>query len=172
METFELEIRPATELDIPAIMALIRTVVPLMIAAGNLQWDKHYPNPEAFLRDVELGQLWIAVMADTLVGVAAITTDQEPEYAQLGWDLSQPAIVTHRLAVDPDVRGKGIAAALLRQAETVARRRGIDILRIDTNTQNRVTQSLFPKLGYVLVGEISLSFREGLRFLCYENRLS
>jgi ribosomal protein S18 acetylase RimI-like enzyme len=58
------------------------------------------------------------------------------------------------------------------QAEAVARERGIVALRVDTNTQNQITQRLFPKLGYELAGEISLSFRAGLRFLCYEKRLA
>ena len=165
-------IRTGNAADIPAVMALIRKVVPLMIAAGNLQWDDKYPNPEVFARDVEFGQLWVAEVACAIAGVTAITTHQEPEYAQVGWDLSEPAIVTHRLAVDPDSRGQGIAAALLQQAENIARERGIGLLRIDTNTRNEATQSLFLRLGYVLAGEISLSFREGLRFLCYEKRLS
>ena len=91
---------------------------------------------------------------------------------ELGWDLSEPAIVTHRLAVDPDFRGQGTGAALLEQAETVARERGVAVLRIDTNTQNQVTRRLFPRHGYVLAGEIGLSFRADLRFVCYEKRLS
>ena len=47
------------------------------------------------------------------------------------------------------------------------------MLRVDTNTEeSRLTQSLLPKLGYTLAGEISLGFREGLRFYCYEKRLA
>jgi RimJ/RimL family protein N-acetyltransferase len=57
------------------------------------------------------------------------------------------------------------------QAETVARERGLKVLRVDTNAQNQVTQRLFPKLGYVLAGEIKLGFRPGLSFLCYEKRI-
>jgi len=98
--------------------------------------------------------------------------DQEPEYAEVGWDTAEPAIVVHRLAVDPACRGQGVAAALMHQAETVARSRGIDVLRVDTNTKNLATQRLFPKLGYVKAGEIGLSFRPGLRFCCYEKRLT
>jgi 2-amino-4-hydroxy-6-hydroxymethyldihydropteridine diphosphokinase len=103
--------------------------------------------------------------------VAAITTDQSPEYADVGWDLSELAIVVHRLAVDPAFRGGGVAAALMQQAEEIACERGITVLRIDTNTQNPATQRLFPKLGYTFAGEIGLAFRPGLRFLCYEKRL-
>ena len=58
------------------------------------------------------------------------------------------------------------------QAETVAKDRGIRVLRVDTNTQNAATQKLFPKLGYTFSGEISLHFRPGLRFRCYEKRLA
>jgi hypothetical protein len=42
---------------------------------------------------------------------------------------------------------------------------------VDTNTQNEATQSLFPKLGYSLSGEIELQFRPGLRFRCYQKLL-
>ena len=168
----QLHLRPGTLDDIPAILLLIRKVVPLMRAAGNLQWDDIYPNTEVFTRDVELGFLWVVEGPAGIAGVSAITTDQEAEYAQVGWDIDEPAIVTHRLAVDPDLRGQGIAAILLQQAEVIARERGISALRVDTNTHNEATQRLFPRLGYVLAGEIGLGFREGLRFLCYEKRLT
>ena len=97
--------------------------------------------------------------------------DQEPDYAQVGWDINEPAVVVHRLAVDPAFRGAGIAGALMQKAEEVAAERGITVLRVDTNTQNAATQRLFPKLGYQLAGEIGLEFRPGLRFFCYEKRL-
>jgi len=163
-------IRRATLNDIPQIMQLIADVVPLMIAAGNYQWDNNYPNAEVFEKDIALQQLWVADIDGEIGGVSAITTDQEPEYAHVGWDLNETAIVTHRLAVSPKHQGKGIAAALLIQAETEAKNRGIKVLRIDTNTANQATQRLFPKLGYVFAGEIGLGFREGLRFYCYEKR--
>jgi ribosomal protein S18 acetylase RimI-like enzyme len=142
-----------------------------MQALGNYQWDETYPNVEVFEEDTKLGKLWVAEMEQQLVGVAALTTDQVPEYAQIGWDLEEASIVVHRLAVDPAVRGQGIASKLMLQAETIARAQGIALLRVDTSVQNEATQRLFPKLGYVLCGEISLDFRPGLRVLCYEKRL-
>ena len=170
-----MRVREATLQDVPAVRALVRRVVPLMRASGNLQWDDNYPNAAAFEHDVERAQLWVAqidgMTEGEIAGVAAITTDQEPEYANVGWDISEPAIVVHRVAVDPAFRGQGVAAALMLHAETVARSRGISVLRVDTNTQNAATQKLFPKLGYTLSGETGLGFRVGLRFLCYEKRL-
>ena len=164
-------IRLATPNDIPELLSLLKRVVPIMHASGNFQWDDTYPNEAVFSDDIARAQLWVAEIEGKLAGVSAITTDQEPTYAEVGWDITEPAIVTHRLAVDPDFRGKGVAKALLLQADEVARQREIPVLRIDTNTQNQVTQKLFPGLGYVFAGEIGLDFRPGLRFLCYEKRL-
>jgi len=164
-------IRPAMLNDIPGIMRLIAEVVPVMNAAGNFQWDNSYPNAAVFEKDIELNQLWVADVHGDIAGVSAITTDQESEYAQVGWDLNETAIVTHRLAVSTRHRGQGIAAKLMQQAEDEAIRRGIKILRIDTNTNNKATQQLFPKLGYIYAGEIGLGFRPNLRFYCYEKRL-
>ncbi|MBU6455170.1 MAG: GNAT family N-acetyltransferase [Cyanobacteria bacterium REEB67] len=167
-----MQIRAATMSDIAPIMALVKRVVPLMRASGNLQWDDEYPNPGVFERDISKQQLWLAEVDGALAGVAAITTAQEPEYAEVGWDIDELSIVVHRLAVDPDHHGKGIAVALMEKAEEVAKERDIAILKVDTNIQNTATQKLFPKLGYQPVGEISLAFRPGLRFRCYEKRLT
>ncbi|HEY2581853.1 MAG TPA: GNAT family N-acetyltransferase [Mucilaginibacter sp.] len=161
-------IRLAKLNDIPKIIQLIAEVVPAMNASGNFQWDSTYPNKQVFENDIALKQLWVAEADGVIAGIAAITTDQEPEYAGVGWDITEQAIVTHRLAVSPQYRGKGIAGALLLQAEQEAINRGINKLRIDTNTNNDATQRLFPKLGYKFAGEIGLSFRPNLKFYCYE----
>lgn len=165
-------IRPATLQDIEQIMALIAGVVPVMNASGNFQWDSSYPNPQVFEQDVALNQLWVADVGGNIAGVAALTTDQEPEYANVGWDINEPAIVTHRLAVGVNYRGQGIARALLHQAEKEAVKKRIKLLRIDTNSNNKVTRLLFPKLGYEFVGEIGLAFRPNLRFYCYEKMIA
>src|ERR1700727_1058676 len=166
-----MQIRLATKDDLPSLIALVRRVVPLMRATGNMQWDNTYPNEAVLQRDIDLNQLWVAVVANNIAGVAAVTMDQDPDYTQVGWNIEEPAIVVHRLAVDPAFRGQGAAGALMQKAEEVAVERGITVLRVDTNTQNEATQRLFPKLGYSLAGEISLVYRPGLRFLCYEKRL-
>jgi len=142
-----------------------------MRASGNLQWGDDYPNPTVFADDITKQQLWVAVLENEIAGVTAITTDQDPEYADAGWDITETAIVTHRLAVDPDRQGLGIARKLMDQAELVAKAREIKILRVDTNSENKATQALFPKLGYTFSGEIRLAKRPGLRFFCYQKLL-
>lgn len=164
-------IRPATLEDIEPIMLLVREIVPVMRASGNFQWDDVYPNPGVFENDVALWQLWVAEVDGAIAGFSAITTDQDAEYANVGWDINEPAIVTHRLAVSIHHRRQGIAEALLRQAEIVAMEKGIRVLRVDTNSNNKATRLLFPKLGYEYAGETGLYFRPNLRFYCYEKIL-
>ena len=169
--THDLTLRRATAADLPAVLALVRAVVPLMNAAGNYQWTSDYPNEEVFGQDIARQHLWVAERLGAIEGVAALTQDQDPEYADADWDATAPALVTHRLAVAPAAQGRGVAQALLRQAEHEARQLGLRALRVDTNSENVATQRLFPKLGYRFAGEIKLVFRPGLRFFCYEKRL-
>jgi len=65
----------------------------------------------------------------------------------------------------------GIAKALMKQAEQVAIKSGIRILRVDTNTENAATNALFPKLGYLFSGEIRFPRRPKRRFYCYQQLL-
>ena len=164
-------VRRATVDDLPALLALVRRVVPLMQASGNFQWSADYPNEAVFAADITQNHLWVAELDGAIAGVAALTQDQDAEYAQADWDVTQPALVTHRLAVDPTAQGRGVALALMAQAETQARAQGLRLLRVDTNSENAATQRLFPKLGYRFAGEITLAFRPGLRFFCYEKQL-
>lgn len=161
-------IRLAVDSDVENIMKIVQKVIPLMQNSGNFQWDDQYPNSEVFHKDIANQDLWIAEVDGVLVGMVAITLDQPHEYAQVGLDITEISIVPHRMAVDPDCQGKGVAKKLLGHADIVAQSKGIPRIRIDTNLANQITTRLFPSCGYILKGEISLDFRPGLRFLCYE----
>lgn len=166
-----MEIRQANPTDIADIMTIVKKVVPLMRASGNFQWSDDYPNPTMFADDIAKKQLWVGIIDSKIVGVIAITPEQSPEYADVGWNLSEEALVTHRLAVDPDLQGSGLAKKMMNYAEELANERNIRVLRVDTNSENKATQALFPKLGYQYSGTISFRKRPGLRYFCYEKRL-
>jgi ribosomal protein S18 acetylase RimI-like enzyme len=166
-----MQIRLAVPEDVGAVLELLRRIVPSMRAAGNLQWEESYPGAAVFEHDVEQRQLWMADADGVFAGMVAITTGREPEYGHAGWDAEEDGAMVHRLAVDPEFRGAGIAAALMQKAEEVAADRGLPAVRTDTSIENEAAQRLFLKLGYRKTGEISLSFRPGLRVICFEKRL-
>jgi len=161
-------IRLATIDDLSGIIEIVGLVVPIMQNSGNFQWNDKYPAASDFERDITLRQLYVAA-ADTgrVLGVCAITKDQGKDYEAV-WNTSEEAIVPHRLAVHPEGQGQGIAKAFMGYAEQLAKDCGIKSVRVDTNTQNAVTNGLFPKHGYHFVGEITLTGREGQLFNCYE----
>lgn len=167
----QMVIRRAALFDVPAIMFIVRAALPLMHASGNHQWDDNYPSTEIFLRDIQRKELWVADFDGVLGGVAAITTEQTPEYANVGWDLNEPALVIHRLVVDPEFRGHGIAVALMQEAEALAEEQAIHVLRVDTSHLNEAAQRMFLKLGYNYSGEITIAYRPGLIVRCYEKRI-
>jgi len=167
-----MRIRLAEQEDVATVIELLRRVVPSMRAAGNLQWDENYPTAAVFEHDVEQRQLWVAEIDGIFAGMVSLTTGREPDYGHAGWDAEETGVMVHRLAVDPQFRGAGVALALMQKAEEVAAERGIPAVRTDTSAENEAAQKLFLKLGYGKTGEISLSFRPGLRVICYEKRLS
>lgn len=172
--TTNITIRRGTSDDIPSILKIIRKVVPIMNSKNNFQWTPAvYPLEDDFRKDVEQNCCYVAVdtITSDIVGVAALTEDQPPEYGD-ACDIADKAIVPHRVAVDPDYQGKGIAKLLFNHADVLAKQREYKYVRVDTNTMNLAMQNLFVKCGFILKGEISLAGKHsGMRFLCYEKAL-
>lgn len=167
-----MEFRQAVVEDLPQILDIVKVVVPMMHAANNFQWNEEYPNEEVFRNDISLGQLWVAVDGQEILGVGALTTEQDECYAMAGWDIKEMAMVPHRIAVRPAHQGKGIASSFMRKAYELATERGYKSVRVDTNKMNQNMQKLFKKLGYTFCGEIPLSRKPPeYRFLAFEMRV-
>ena len=168
-----MRIRLGTTTDIVDVMAIVQKVIPQMQASGNFQWDDSYPSIAHFEADIKESQLWIAVDDQgTAVGFSALTTSQPAEYADCGYDISVPAIVPHRMAVDPSCRRAGLGQLFLSKAEQLAVEGGHSFVRIDTNVCNIAMQKVILKAGYTFKGDIFLTVQAGkLRFCCYEKMI-
>ena len=84
-------------------------------------------NPDFFIGAFENGKL---------VGAVIASSD-----TRKGW--------INRLAVDPDFRHRGVAKALIAEAEKALRRRGIRIFCALIEDSNSASKELFRKCGYV-----------------------
>ena len=84
-------------------------------------------NPEFFLG---------AFKDNRLVGMVIISCDMRK-----GW--------INRLAVDPDYRNRGIAAALIAESEKILRKHGVRIFCALIEDYNTVSKELFKECGYV-----------------------
>lgn len=84
-------------------------------------------NPEFFLGALENNQL---------IGIVILSCDMRK-----GW--------INRLAVDPAYRRRGVAKALIMEAEKVLRRHGVKIFCVLIEDYNVASKNLFKKCGYV-----------------------
>lgn len=158
--------------ELERVWSIVRAAVAVMNAGGNFQWADDYPEKEDFALPLAAGELYAACAANgKIVGVAVLNTWEEPEYAQLdGWTLPPPALVLHKVAVDPAAQGQGAAKALFSYAIELARALGLRSLRADTYTLNAKMQGLFQKFGFRHVGDVHFP-RRSLPFLVYEKVL-
>ena len=163
-------VRKAAETDIPAIMKIVSDTVRIMASEGNDQWNDGYPLAQDFLADIGKGELFVEEQAGTVRGFACVNREEPAEYRPVPWSRQGSATVVHRLAVDAEYRGRGVASILMRFAEETAAANGTGYLRSDTCSKNPRMNGLFEKLGYRRAGDINFKGRRE-RFHCYEKVL-
>ncbi len=167
------EIRPAAAGDLDEIWAIVCRAVAQMNALGNPQWGADYPTKSHYAADLARGELYIAQGGGgAILGVACLNTDQAPEYAPLPWRIPGPAMVIHRMAVDPAAQRQGVARALFLFAEEFALRMGLRVLHVDTYAQNQRMRALISSLAYEEVGFVHFDrVNRPLPFPCFEKVL-
>lgn len=169
-------IRPALPADLPFIVQCIEKVKQAMLAGGNPQWDSDYPGEKEYAADIQKGELFVEVEEGEdlekprIRGFMCLNGNLSKEYAGVTWQTPLPAFCIHRLAVDTDCRGSGVASLLFDFAESYGRRLGFRSMHIDTFTPNKAAQRLFLRRGYRFVGEIYMKGRS-IPYRCYEKEL-
>ena len=93
------------------------------------QFSHHLANPRAALR--------VLAEAGTVLGYALVLVRAGTRPARL-----------YSIAVDHELRGRGLGAALLGDAERAARRFGRDRLRLEVRADNRAALALYRGAGY------------------------
>lgn len=167
-------IRLARDTELNDIWALVRRTMLHMKEAGNPQWGSDYPTRAWFAEDIRRGELYLATTADgSFLGTACINTEPCEEYAPLPWRIPSPAVVIHRLAVEPSVRRRGVASAFFDFAEALAPQWDCSAIHVDTYAQNQGMQALLLGRGYTKVGEVHFGGDDRpLAFPCFEKVLS
>jgi len=78
----------------------------------------------------------------------------------------------YSLALDAGHRGRGLATALLADAERLARRRGCDRLRLEVRVDNPAAVRLYERSGYAFRGLVEGYYADGAAARRYEKRLA
>ncbi len=165
-----LSIRVAAEGDVDDVMALVAACIGDMRARGIEQWDELYPDRATIAADVAAGTLHVAaVPGEPLAGVFTVDEHEDPRWSAAEWRTAGERVaVVHRLMVNPQLQGRGLARELMLIAEEHARQRGYGAIHLDCYSGNPQALRLYQRLGYRDAGGAAL--RKGM-FRCLEKKL-
>lgn len=162
-------IRKAIASEIDELMALTRECAKKMISDGIFQWNEHYPHRKAFEEDVLRSELYVLEIDEKLKGCIVVSIIKDREYDDIEWLTPDKGnIYIHRLAVHPDLQGKGYARKLMDFAEDLALRNGMRSVRLDTFSQNKRNQRFYENRGYTRLGDIFFPKQSIHPFHCFE----
>ncbi|CAH2213039.1 GNAT family N-acetyltransferase [Tepidibacter aestuarii] len=164
-------IRKAVLGDLNNIMEIIKETIEEMHSYNNYQWDENYPQSKDFANDIEKGDLYVDDINGQVAGFICVNYVEPDEYNGLDWSFDEKAMVIHRMAVNFNCRNKGIGISLMKFAEELAVANGVKYLKTDTYSLNTKMNSLFKKLDFKLIGEMSFLGKEK-PFYCYDKLLS
>lgn len=162
-------IRKGTLKDIEAIMQLTKACANHMIANGIYQWNEYYPNSGAFINDVARQELYVLELGKAIKGTVVISTLMDEEYKPISWlTPNKNNIYIHRLAINPELQGQGLAQELMDFAEDYAKQNKFKSIRLDTFSQNKRNQRFYEQRGYQRLGDIYFPKQSSYPFHCYE----
>lgn len=154
----EVLVRPARPEDLARVLAILEEAARRMRAYGNVHgWP--VPFPTALVQGpLQEGDTYLVARPDG-VDVATVTLRwEDPRF----WGVQPPvAGYLHRLAVRSAHAGRRYGPAILAWADGEVRRRGRQLLRLDTATSNAGLLQYYAALGFRRVGEVA---HDPLRF--------
>ncbi|TCK67924.1 ribosomal protein S18 acetylase RimI-like enzyme [Winogradskyella wandonensis] len=155
--------------DIESIIKMTKSCARHMISKGIFQWNEYYPNKDAFITDVNRGELYVLEIDNAIAGTIVISTIMDDEYIPINWlTETKNNIYIHRLAVDPKHQGKGYAQQLMDFAEGFAIENNYTSIRLDTFSGNKRNQKFYELRGYKRLGDIFFPKQSESPFHCYE----
>ncbi len=162
-------IRKGTRDDIDNIIEITKACAAHMIEKNILQWNEFYPNKTAFENDVNREEFYVLEIDNTFFGCITISTFMDEEYIPISWlTQNKNNIYIHRLAVHPNLQGKGYAQQLMEFAEHYAKENNVASIRLDTFSQNKRNQKFYELRGYKKLGDIYFPKQSKHLFHCYE----
>ena len=121
------------------------------------RWSKgKHPTAEGIRAYIDEGSMYLYRENGIIVGAMAVTMYQGEDYHAIDW-VQQVAddqvTVIHILAVSPDSQGKGIGSEMIREAIRLAKKKGMQAIRLDALASNTPAHRLYERLGFEYRGK-------------------
>lgn len=157
-----MKFQKAVEKDIKNIMNIIEQAQSYFKEQGINQWQDNYPNLETIKSDVDSGASYILLKENNIIATAAVSFSGEKTYESIydgKWLTNGEFTVIHRIAVDNNYKGLGIASEIIKNVEKLSLNKGIRSIKVDTHEENISMQNLLRKNGFSYCGVIYLEDR-------------
>ena len=161
-------IQKVTIQDIDVLLKLVQNVIHHMRNQGIDQWDEFYPDKEILEKDIYNQQAFGYYEDNALCAYLTLNEEFDEEYLKVNWKTTGKPLIIHRLFIQAEKQGKGIAKKLIDFAEAYAKEHQYQSLRLDAFSKNPGALHLYESRGYIKAGEVQ--FRKGT-FYCYEKNI-
>lgn len=153
------QLRKTEDRDISAVMHIIKQAQQYFKEKNIDQWQNGYPDELIIKEDIKRGWSYILSDGDNVVATAAISFEGEPTYDEIyegRWLSNEKYAVIHRICVNSEFKGTGLASQILDSAEKLCVERNVHSIKIDTHKENISMQRSLVKNGYKYCGIIYL----------------
>ncbi|HHX61283.1 MAG TPA: GNAT family N-acetyltransferase [Epulopiscium sp.] len=154
-----MEFKIATKENVHAIMEIIQKAQTYLKEQGINQWQNNYPNSETINNDIQNNNGYILIKDNVIIGTVAVIVGPDKTYKSIyngEWITDGKYTVIHRMAVNPDYHGLGLATKIIKQVEEMCKSKGIPSMKVDTHKENRLMQKVLLKSGFIYCGIIYL----------------
>lgn len=162
--------RKSTFDDVDRILEIIEKAKIELRNLGLDQWQKGYPNREVIENDIKLGISYVLEDIEKnenglksenftkILGTIVLSPKKEEPYSKIEgkWITNDDYIVIHRLAVDSEIKNKGIATKILEFSEKECIKNKILSIKTDTQENNEPMKKFLEKNGFSYCGVIYL----------------
>ena len=151
--------RKSTFDDVDRILEIIEKAKIELRKLSLDQWQNGYPNREVIENDVKNGISYVLEeISEKIVGTIVLSPKKEEPYSKIEgkWITNDDYIVIHRLAVDSEIKNKGIATKILEFSEKECIKNKILSIKTDTHENNEPMKKFLEKNGFSYCGVIYL----------------
>lgn len=145
--------------DLDEIMKIIEIAIEQLKKDGIDQWQNNYPNHQIIKKDINDNNSYVLKDKKMVLATASVSFDGEDDYINIyngKWLSDGKYGVIHRMAVDFDYRGSGLASIFLREIEKLCTNNKIYSIKVDTHRDNEPMKKLLLKNEYIKCGVIYL----------------
>lgn len=162
-----MDFRKAEKKDLPEIMYLVSQGIQSLKKQGSPQWQDGYgPTEQQIEQDITNGAGYI-LEDEQVAAYASLIEGVDPVYTAIEqgeWVGRQPYVSIHRVVVNTQLTGKGLARKMLVHLICTSQQLGFYDLRIDTYPLNTGMQKAIKNTGFTYRGKVNFPIPYGNRW--------